>query len=567
MQLVGIGFNPSFWRFLLQRIEKHTVHGPIIGTLLDGECLAPDHIVATCDQIEQLQPALLFFTPHGFKEGRDCLFFLSMLQTRLRDVPLTLVLEDVANEIRLFLQPPPLVRLTNQMQFRMSHPSLFLTQKLGSFPWINLSEHVTFLEYEHPQDGLQRLAVSELPDQSLLALAQVRFFEVNEQSHAPQEWLERFLAERGDVKSAHIKGLLKTTKGLFLFPGVPLDGVVEISMGDIRIRSVLLHRQLSDRSAAFRRTMAYLEKKSACPAPQKNQQRIRCLGSLPIVNELACSVLEAHGFGNAESVHQLQAGTHKFGETLRGFYLRTLPNVELSGNVVDLRSNIESLLAPVLDFVDWSRLQVPTTITSTPLQRADLEQRRAQLVQEERNLREEQKRTQSHQQLYAQEQDVLERVVATSQRLIEQLGKSSPWEDVARNPTEFSIQQALLWCEDEETAAEMMRRLASVPKKLWINPLQYRDSDDLLRLNMDSLEAYTQAGLWIVTPQSRQHLEQLVSSVFSQHQRVQAINKQRQQHLERTERALTQLQQRKEQLTLHWLYVSLQQALQPHFPN
>ena len=40
-----------------------------------------------------------------------------------------------------------------------------------------------------------------------------------------------------------------------------------------------------------------------------------------------------------------------------------------------------------------------------------------------------------------------------------------------------------------------------------------------------------------------------------------------QQALEGIERSLQQLQQRKEQLALHWLYVSLQQTLSPHLTN
>ena len=41
----------------------------------------------------------------------------------------------------------------------------------------------------------------------------------------------------------------------------------------------------------------------------------------------------------------------------------------------------------------------------------------------------------------------------------------------------------------------------------------------------------------------------------------------RKQALEGIERSLQQLQQRKEQLALHWLYVSLQQTLSPHLTN
>ena len=95
MQLVGIGFNPSFWRFLLPRLEKHTGHGPLVGTLLDPSYLQPDRLVSTCAHLQDLQPVFTFFTPHGFREHRDCIFFLSQMQARLREVPLALVLENI----------------------------------------------------------------------------------------------------------------------------------------------------------------------------------------------------------------------------------------------------------------------------------------------------------------------------------------------------------------------------------------------------------------------------------------------------------------------------------------
>ncbi len=113
----------------------------------------------------------------------------------------------------------------------------------------------------------------------------------------------------------------------------------------------------------------------------------------------------------------------------------------------------------------------------------------------------------------------------------------------------------------------MMRSLGNVPKRLWVNPNDYRESDDLLRLDINTYCSYAQDGNWVVTTHSRQHLEQLVSVIFTEQQRVQAINRQREQALEGIERSLQQLQQRKEQLALHWLYVSLQQTLSPHLTN
>lgn len=569
MQLVGIGFNPSFWRFLLQRLEKHTGHGPLVGTLLDPSHLQPDKLVATCSQLQDLRPVFAFFTPHGFREHRDCLFFLSQMYARLRDVPLALVLEDIQEELAPFLPPAPMIRLTNQMQFRVSHPGVFLTQKLQSFPWINLQPQVPVLEYEDSREGWCRRAVSDIAPQTLLALEQIRFLEVQGQARPVHDWLTEFLAQQpGKVQTDQVKGLLRTEKGLFLFPGVPLDGIIEFSLGDVKIKTVLVHRQLSDRSSAFRRTLQYLENRAQQQPPETPRaQALRCLGSLPVLNELACSVLSARGFHNVESVSTLQPGPHQLGSDLQGFYLRTLPSVELQGNVVDLRSAINRLLEPVLDFVDWPQLQVPKTIASTPLQRKELEERRRQLVQEEQKLNQEQQRLQAHQQLYAQEQQVLDKAAQIGRQLVEQLGQSLAWEDVARNPSEFQGRQALLWCEEEETAAEMMRSLAIIPKKLWVNPTEYRESDDLLRLDIKTLQAYTHEGNWIVTSQSRQHLEQLVSIVFSEQQRVQSINRQREQALEGIERSRQQLRQRKDQLALHWLYVSLQQVLRPHLPN
>ena len=120
MQLVGIGFNPSFWRFLLQRLEKHTGHGPLVGTLLDPSYLQPDRLVSTCTHLQDLLPVFTFFTPHGFREHRDCIFFLSQMQARLREVPLALVLENIQEELSPFLPPSPWVRLTNQMHFQVS---------------------------------------------------------------------------------------------------------------------------------------------------------------------------------------------------------------------------------------------------------------------------------------------------------------------------------------------------------------------------------------------------------------------------------------------------------------
>ena len=569
MQLVGIGFNPSFWRFLLQRLEKHTGHGPLVGTLLDPSYLQPDRLVSTCAHLQDLQPVFTFFTPHGFREHRDCIFFLSQMQARLREVPLALVLENIQEELSPFLPPSPWVRLTNQMHFRVSHPGVFLTQKLRSFPWINLQSRVSMLEYVDPREGWCRRTVQDLPPQTLLALDQIRFLEADDRTQSVQEWLTTFLAQQAkSVEAQQVKGLLRTDKGLFLFPGVPLDGVIEFSLGDVKIKTILVHRQLFDHSAAFRRTLQYLETHAKRQQPiAPRPQALRCLGSLPILNELARSILATRGFNNVESVESLQPGQHQLGNDLQGFYLRTLPSVELKGNVIDLRKAINGLLEPVLDFVEWPTVEVPKTIASTPMQRKELDERREKLLREDEKLRQEQQRLRAHQELYDQEQQVLDRVAIVGRQLVEQLGRSLPWEEVAQNPAEFTGRQVLLWCEEEEIVAEMMRSLGNVPKRLWVNPNDYRESDDLLRLDINTYCSYAQDGNWVVTTHSRQHLEQLVSVIFTEQQRVQAINRQREQALEGIERSLQQLQQRKEQLALHWLYVSLQQTLSPHLTN
>jgi hypothetical protein len=241
--------------------------------------------------------------------------------------------------------------------------------------------------------------------------------------------------------------------------------------------------------------------------------------------------------------------------------------VELKGNIIDLRTAINRLLEPVLDFVEWSKVQVPKTIASNPMQRKELDERREKLLREDEKLLQERQRLQAHQELYDQEQQVLDRVAIVGRQLVELLGKSLPWEEVARNPAEFNGRQVLLWCEEEETVAEMMRSLGNVPKRLWVNPNDYRESDDLLRLDIETYSSYSKDGNWIVTAHSRQHLEQLISVIFTEQQRIQAINRQREQALEGIERSLKQLQQRKEQLALHWLYVSLQKTLSQHLTN
>ena len=93
MQLVGIGFNPSFWRFLLQRLEKHTGHGPLVGTLLDPSYLQPDRLVSTCAHLQDLQPVFTFFHT-GFREHRDCIFSFTNAGTTARSSS-ALVLENI----------------------------------------------------------------------------------------------------------------------------------------------------------------------------------------------------------------------------------------------------------------------------------------------------------------------------------------------------------------------------------------------------------------------------------------------------------------------------------------
>merc|ERR1711964_248909 len=111
------------------------------------------------------------------------------------------------------------------------------------------------------------------------------------------------------------------------------------------------------------------------------------------------------------------------------------------------------------------------------------------------------------QMLHTQEWNILKKITPFSRKLLEVLSASRTWESAVELASKIKQSRAILFCENENVAAELNLTLTEVPRKLWINPFKFQHAEDLTQLNSKMTHSYLKPGTIIISASARTHLE------------------------------------------------------------
>ena len=574
MQLVGIGFARSYWIPLIKRLQNqvsHQLNTELVGesnSVLKPGILSKESADIT-ERIVKLKPDWVLFSASAFETPELCLNLLQEVQNISRkNLRFVLAIDEINPGLTILLKLQPVFELVNKMQFKISDPDLLLTHHIRSFPRIRLGNDFRTLDYTDNSGTLVRQSPSEVPLNTLIPFKNIQKIETRKAGTAPEKWLNNFLLERDSV--AHpdqVVGILRETKGCYLFPGIPFNSILSLKIDKTKIEHVIRLDECSIKNPPFKRFIENMEQEHRLwlSADKERAKRasvhIHCTGKYPIINTLMQKLLKEIGYNNFKLISEIKNEELKQKNSDIYLKLNNFPANKIRQKHIDWSKDLNQILEPLNHFIFLSDLKMENISAALPIHKIEFEEFRDNLLKEIKDAETKNQQAQSDQMLHTQERNILKKITPFSRKLLEALSASRAWESAVELASKIKQPRAILFCENENVAAELNLSLTEVPRKLWINPFKFQHAEDLTQLNSKMTHSYLKPGTIIISASARTHLENLCRKALLESKQAETVLHEQKLHIKKIKANLELLQNKKNKSAFRWLHVSLKQLL------
>ena len=522
MQLVGIGFARSYWISLIKRLQNqvsHQLNTELVGesnSVLKTGILSKESADIT-ERIVKLKPDWVLFSASAFETPELCLNLLQEIQNiSKKNLRFVLAIDEINPGLTILLKLQPVFELVNKMQFKISDPDLLLTHHIRSFPRICLGNDFRTLDYIDNSGTLVRQSPSEVPLNTLIPFKNIQKIETKKAGTVPEKWLNNFLLDRDSV--AHpdqVVGIIRETKGCYLFPGIPFNSILSLKIDKTKIEHVIRLDECSIKNPPFKRFIENMEQEHRLwlSADKERAKRasvhIHCSGKYPIINTLMQKLLKEIGYNNFRSIKEINNKELKQKKNDIYLKLNNFPADKIRQKHIDWSKDLNKILEPLNHFIYLSDLKMENISAALPIHKIEFEEFRDNLLKEIKDAETKNQQAQSDQMLHTQERNILKKITPFSRKLLEALSASRTWESTVKLASKIKQPRAILFCENENVAAELNLSLTEVPRKLWINPFKFQQAEDLTQLNSKMTHSYLKPETIIISAHARTHLENL----------------------------------------------------------
>jgi hypothetical protein len=574
MQLVGIGFARSYWILLIKRLQNqvsHQLNTELVGeshSVLNPGILSKESVDIT-ERIVKLKPDWALFSASAFETPELCLNLLQEVQKiSKKNLRFVLAINEINPGLTILLKLQPVFELVNKMQFKISDPDLLLTHHIRSFPRIRLGNNFRTLDYTDNCGTLVRQSPSEVPLNTLIPFKNIQKIETLKAGTAPEKWLNNFLLERDNV--AHpdqVVGILRETKGCYLFPGIPFNSILSLKIDKTKIEHVIRLDECSIKNPPFKRFIENMEQEHRLwlSADKEGAKRasvhIHCSGKYPIINTLMKKLLKEIGYNNFELISEIKNEELKQKNSDIYLKLNNFPANKIRQKHIDWSKDLNQILEPLNHFIFLSDLKMENISAALPIHKIEFEEFRDNLLKKIKDAETKNQQAQSDLMLHTQERNILKKITPFSRKLLEALSASRTWKSAVELASKIKQPRAILFCENENVAAELNLSLTEVPRKLWINPFKFQHAEDLTQLNSKMTHSYLKPGTIIISASARTHLENLCRKALLERKQSETVLHEQKMYIKKIKANLEVLQNKKNKSAFHWLHVSLKQLL------
>jgi len=574
MQLVGIGFSRSYWISLVKQLQNQVCHQ--LNTELFGvsNSVLKSEIISKIseeysERILNLKPDWVLFSASAFETPELCLNLLQKVEINSsKKLRYVLVVNEINPGLTIILKLQPVFELVNKMQFKISDPDLLLTHHIQKFPRIRLGKDCQNIYYTNLSGKLVRHSPNEVPLNTLIPMKNIQKIKTNNTGTKPEKWLNNFLLQHGSV--AHpdqVVGILRETKGCYLFPGIPFNSILNIKLENTKIEHIIRLEEHKIKNPPFTRFIENMQKEHDSWL-RENRKRakqpcvhIHCLGGNQIINSLMQKLFNEIGCKNFKLISKKRTEELQRVDSVIFIKLNKFPAKKIRQKHIDWNKDFNQIIEPLNNFIALSDLKMGDFSDSSPIQKEEFEKLRVNILEEIKGLETKKLQAESDQMIYNQAWKILKKITPFSRKLLGALSSSRDWESVDEFSEKIKQPRVILFCENENVAAELSFKLAEIPRKLWINPFKFHQAEDLTQLNSKMTHSYLKPGTIIITRSARTHLENLCRQALNEVKTAEKTLRDSNKKLLKIKANLEFLQNKKNQSALRWLHVSLKHLL------
>lgn len=532
VKIIAMGLSPAIWKNVFHHLRSHLPRHPFAA----GIFAAPEEIAYLTGEFFPGQwsrecPDVLFCEAPGGTEWRQRLAFLESLQAGEGGEPplLALTLRTMEHGLRQLVQGPVPVELEldNSTAWRVRDPALVIRAFPPDFPRLRVDEHITALLLRRRDKATAEVRPEVLKPGTLVGFAELEGVRVGEDTLAPEDWLKRTLrTTREKLPDGGCPGLIREGRGLFLFPGVPLNRVSAVRLGAVRFGHLLDLGQLTPESVHYRALLTDLRRvgEAQREAWEAHTDRIRlaetktdlpivCAGGAPLVREALCGLLREEGFRRCTTLEMPAEGTFREPTLLLqlGPWRREDEGAQVEEpQRVPLENELAERLAPLDGLLAWRELaHKPLASPPDRLTPQRYRAEREQVLLREQKAGAGLELAGKRELLLRQERQVLRNARSRLDALLEGEEALEVWMGRAR----LEVRQALVFSYDREEAGAVLQALGGIAKKRWFDLGECDTPEALAALDLTPLDHYREGGVALITAAGRDRLRTLQAAV------------------------------------------------------
>jgi hypothetical protein len=306
------------------------------------------------------------------------------------------------------------------------------------------------LDYTDNSGTLVRQSPSEVPLNTLIPFKNIQKIETRKAGTAPEKWLNNFLLERDSV--AHpdqVVGILRETKGCYLFPGIPFNSILSLKIDKTKIEHVIRLDECSIKNPPFKRFIENMEQEHRLWLSADKERAIRasvhihCSCKYPIINTLMQKLLKEIGYNNFKIITEINNKELKQKKPDIYLKLNNFPADKIRQKHIDWSKDLNQILEPLNHFIYLSDLRMGNISAALPIHKIEFEEFRDKLLKEIKDAETKNQQAQSDQMLHTQERNILKKITPFSRKLLEALSASRTWESAVELASKIKQPRAI----------------------------------------------------------------------------------------------------------------------------
>lgn len=556
--IVGIGIEGICWE-LLQELMGVSQKKSFMFHHIDESKLHPSNLFSIAHQVIELEPEVIFISPRSFHSHSDCWTLLHELPSGVNgDTPqLGLLLHQFEEELQPIITYLAQIELTNKMKFIVSDSSLFLSSPLKRFPRMQIDDELE-LQYRDHSGRIVSLQVVQLPLYHLIPISAIQKISKNGLTTSTEEWILASIEEQEKpIELSQIRSIFRDSQECYFFPGIPMNQVENMKVGNVEIHYLLTKEDLEKKSLNLKRLRSKLKGKSVEKSKlMERQPLVSHISSIPLLIHLLEKIFDHEGINN---VHLEQVNHPLASERL--LEMKFVDEHQGEANRLNWEADLAEMIRPLQFWVNLEECFLPEELPSGSISKSELIKRKEKLQKQEKYWKREQQVAKSRELILFQEVEGLEKVHECAKEILPLFSKFVAWEEFVIHPAIQSGEQLLLFTEDQEEASLMMQKFPEIRKKLWLDSRLIEDENQLAGIKISVIQEYLENGTVAITKTSLEHLQRICRQVLKRYQEEQKLYEKNQKYQEKIKNSVAEIHKQQEELVLQWVSVHLRRLV------